>query len=1560
MKKIMFGILAIFMLLVTLISANALTEDYPLELGTTLDGNDFDLGTGDSAFYTDYSGTGNHQRTGDTNGDGVANIVTRSGNNIYIYNRTYGDLEIINLEETWRGHNLFDFTSDGVYEIIVVEDVPAVHGLVRVYQYVGGSYQLMNAGQNLSNRIAQFQNPICNGVLCYFVDHTGIVYEYHAVSNSFTDTHSTGYTIQDSTNLYIDDCTPYYSGNDLVVVNNGYYTIVDLNNMDFSITKSVPSGGIHSNFYCDNIGGSDYIFYTGWHHFVSGSACSVATWGNRVEWGYDEALANGTINDVYDDTYTMYSGTATGTPSVGCQASHDAGVSQPFMYDIDSDGTDDFCHIGAYSTGCGSGCKDNYRVYCVNMSNSAVLLDSDHSLATGSSSNINHDLGAYIIDYNGDTDEDFLIGHRYYEISSDTWNVVSGVSTGTDYYSFMKYGSDCISYYWDDDARVSTTFSCNYPTPTEPDGDGEEIELWSHKYRDETAHRTMEDAVGNTALLSTVTVPYYDATNNDMLVGDFDGDDYADYLTGKRFYTHDGNNTYNFTYPHSLSVSVFHDYDDDGLDELIVWYDTNISVYEYDGGIQHVHTSERPYSYRNHPACYDGYCYYVDTGLNVIKYDVSANSVVTSFGISANVESGTNFQTVIDECWSSNAGLEVMFTGTSQSYIIPVNNFQLSQMITAGGVPDPYSSHHTAGNYLCGQSGGESYMMGSKSGWTASGSCGSGYYQRSSVRIWKINSTGGTEYVANMLQTYDSADPSDHRHNVMGHFIDQDGDGDKEYCFWNSRYTSCSGSDRYTRWSCMNLTGTFTNLYQSYTGGSDPLNNNAVSYIADFDNDGGLETMAGNYILNLDGSGTGGGAPHDLNFGAFIDYGDECLTYAYSISPNTYFRVSSSPNCDYAVGGAEVPPSNVSENVLFEETFTTSSFFYDEQNCSDNGHLDYFDWSDRELTGQINWDNDWYCYTYNKSADAVLYQSSNSTYYNTQYGLKKTNIGLLDVYDVLSTFSTYGWDEFTVTQDNIFEFTCAQEPIYYGTDAYNYLVFSRDWEYDDPSAYPIAISLKDGGCDETSHILKHNVTMDDWLDTCCELYDIVGDDCDGTKSTYEFTLEELLDACPLAGELNFNSISRVDLWRFRETSGSSDISYIDDIKIYEEVILNNSLPYIIFNDPIPDPQNVSEVVSWSVSIGDADDPSGNIWSKFDCGDDGILDFNWGKRGVGISFDCAYSSTGNYTGTAWASDDAHYPTYFDMDTNVVEIIELEAEPQPPFGGNCIGFSAPSCTGSCYFYDDFSYSNPVDCNEWEGTANSVNPVSSMLQIYNMPVTLYDIEIDGNTYSGGTIYQSMYESFEVEFKIRVSHHSNIQFDILDEELDQYSAFLIISNYEAKVYDPSSTTIKTLTPDQWYEFKIEVDMVTDTIDWYVDDTLEYTGSFYDGATTSQRKFSLFWSSVLSDFDMDYFRITYGDLQENATLPTEEVTYTYDPSMFCAINWTTNISEDRWKPEYCEMRGYPTDQRISLCLPRACISDVGNALFNWATSNIFMTIIVVTAFILIAPLLIAGRKKLR
>lgn len=284
--------------------------------------------------------------------------------------------------------------------------------------------------------------------------------------------------------------------------------------------------------------------------------------------------------------------------------------------------------------------------------------------------------------------------------------------------------------------------------------------------------------------------------------------------------------------------------------------------------------------------------------------------------------------------------------------------------------------------------------------------------------------------------------------------------------------------------------------------------------------------------------------------------------------------------------------------------------------------------------------------------------------------------------------------------------------------------------------------------------------------------------------------------------------------------------------------------------------------------------------------------------------------------------------------------------------CSGFVNPNiCVGDCHFTDNFNYANySVECNGWLGSAKSINPINDVFSVVSQPISKTDIYVDD------TIYESETYVFDVEFDFNLTSSTIWQFNILDNSLGNYLALITFENYIVRAYDNTPPTINTLgnvSPNTIHTLKLIVDLNNDEIDYYFDGGYITTGEFYDGNTDSARRFSVAWNGLTNDFNIDNFEITLLTANPSPTEPVEEVDYTYNPNFFCAINWTSNSSH-KFSEQNCADRGFATTSPgVSLCMPRACLQDVGQILIGSVLRNILLTIIIILAIIILAPLVI-------
>jgi len=662
-------------------------------------------------------------------------------------------------------------------------------------------------------------------------------------------------------------------------------------------------------------------------------------------------------------------------------------------------------------------------------------------------------------------------------------------------------------------------------------------------------------------------------------------------------------------------------------------------------------------------------------------------------------------------------------------------------------------------------------------------------------------------------------------------------------------------------------------------------------------------------------------------------------------------------NVDFQAPPIIEPPQGAV--VLWQETFGDGyNFNLDESDCDSpypNG-ITSSSWS--SITpSYVGGDNEWACYLNQSSGVSVNYKSEyDQTLINSPLGIRHINYGTPEYWSSFSSIED--WSEDLTDTTNLM-FSCSA---YNSTGTYNYLVLgsSHTTEFLDIEA--TVISLQNGGCDYWSDSPSEQT----YSNQCCELYNITGgDDCASTPYRNDFDLE-WTDVTSNGCLSALSDFDRVEIVSYKH-SANTDNFYIDDIYLYASGIIgNNSLPTFIFLEPLPNPQEPLLDVDWSFSLGDSDDPLSTMWTAFDCENDGVLDFAWGQRGEAYQYVCTYPIEATYTGKLWYMDDTHYPDLNLSATNSVNILDVVEEPSeaPTQGGTCAGFTSPVCpeVGTCWLYDDFNYDSfAIECNGWDGSGDTekYHPVNSSYKVID-----FDLYEDGIDWIGDRVSTNQYYSVDVEFDLNLDWtdgSGTVQMFLADTgSTTKYLMNFAVQNYLAKAFGYTSTiNIGTMTQNTWHTFKANVDMENSLITWYMDETPSGTIEFYDsGEITGFDKLILYWSDEDGIIKLDNVKISYADANPNATFETETSEYVYNPNLFCAINWTGQTG-DRFSEQNCIDRGFSVEYPLlSLCVPRACLQDVGLSMIDWATSNIFQTIIIVTAFILIAPLIVALAKK--
>lgn len=348
----------------------------------------------------------------------------------------------------------------------------------------------------------------------------------------------------------------------------------------------------------------------------------------------------------------------------------------------------------------------------------------------------------------------------------------------------------------------------------------------------------------------------------------------------------------------------------------------------------------------------------------------------------------------------------------------------------------------------------------------------------------------------------------------------------------------------------------------------------------------------------------------------------------------------------------------------------------------------------------------------------------------------------------------------------------------------------------------------------------------------------------------------------------------------------------------------------------------------------------------------------------IQYQCVYDGIGTYEVRTWVTDDNHANNYTSYESQSIQVYQSSTPPSV----DCDGFTKPACTGNCWFYDDFNYNYSIACNSWNG-ANNKFPINNQLEVEQSDMDALSIWLQYNDIPQDPIYAEQYNTYTIDFDFTAMTDERVSFVAFDDNIDLVMVYVYWENEIMKVYqvgNPSTLTITNYTNGVQHHVEMVVDFNNQEVTYTIDDDYDnsITANFFDSGIDIETAGYFYFTPV--DFNdgylkVDNFMIYYGNPNpdfdgELPTSPADE--YQFTTSMFCAINWSaTNTS--RFSEEHCQDRGYNTNYPLlSLCIPRACISDTISWTFMKATDNIFVTIVIVTAFILIAPLLIAGRRR--
>lgn len=343
-----------------------------------------------------------------------------------------------------------------------------------------------------------------------------------------------------------------------------------------------------------------------------------------------------------------------------------------------------------------------------------------------------------------------------------------------------------------------------------------------------------------------------------------------------------------------------------------------------------------------------------------------------------------------------------------------------------------------------------------------------------------------------------------------------------------------------------------------------------------------------------------------------------------------------------------------------------------------------------------------------------------------------------------------------------------------------------------------------------------------------------------------------------------------------------------------------------------------------------------------------------------SYQCDYSTlgVGNYEIRTWITDDVHGTNYASYRTQSIYVAQSSIPPAV----DCSGYSAPFCGGFCYFLDDFSTSYSIACNGWQG-GNAKIPISGEMRIERTGMDELSIWTSNVKLSKIPIKSSEYDTFQIEYDFTSYDLSRVYFSVLDSLINKYIIYMYFESNNLYTVTPSTTmSLGNFSPSTSNHIKLYVDFRNQQVTYTLNGNVatSQTLSFYD--IDIQDSSYYYFTPVdfnNGDLGVDNFQVQYGNINPNPPNVTyEAVHYIYNPEFFCSINWS-GVAGHRFSIQNCAERGFSTTYPLeSLCIPRACIQDLGSLTINWATSNIFQTIIIVVAFILLAPLLITLIRK--
>lgn len=1008
----------------------------------------------------------------------------------------------------------------------------------------------------------------------------------------------------------------------------------------------------------------------------------------------------------------------------------------------------------------------------------------------------------------------------------------------------------------------------------------------------------------------------------------------------------------------SAGIQLY-DYDGDGIDEIFGYSGTTLKIYKYNAGLDNW-TIEKSFVYGANIgalSCYEGFCYFLDQYANLNKYNPTTNTVVDQINEG---QTNTCGRITIDECNSQIAGKEIVWMldedgdGKCDDLGMVGLSFTGEKFYNDAGTSG--SGHALVDEIECATDSNATYIGTYVPYWTSvGGSCGfeNDFFEHQRIYVHKINSSDQLELVT--VEGIDSLGTTGSSFNGAGaggdiEFVDFHEDGDLDVCFAYSTLgrTGCNGVNTYSySASCYNLDGSsITTLGIGLDSSNPDFQSPVESSVMDIDNDGSDEWFFGGLYVNLDtGTAINMNPVRDATNQIFSHFGGFCLNQYWSVDNYLYGDFSSatcnftgdsfgvSPGIPLITDITYLPSTNI--DLLTTDTIDVDATAEDYESdpiywthtCDYSGETDpirvseeYFsigtnitELSRRFHVGAGISDDYEFVNVYDLGGSIgyvlnfTMWNVSNGDEYVQAIKRNATDTGTPLTSNIITIHFSLGFYPFGASSatDGIF---------IAGRDSGGLLMWGLhiDYNYSEPSVWKQKIYRLNSSAG--LELLQINNNIAD------SIYVIV----DMDAQTYIVSIDNDFD-----GDTDFSSAE------YPLTSTVSD--YQDTYLFSTGTVITNETFYDLGQVEVSD--NVwldtlfiehSSLPSFSTSSSSTED-----------------------------FECIYSGVGTYEIRTWVTDDNHPNDYSSYEAQSIVVTQSSQ----PAEVDCDGYVSPTCTGICYFTDNFDHTYSIACNDWQG-ANLKTPINNELEVEQIGMDALSISLDYINLNQDQIDSEEYDSFSVDFDYEAQNESRVAFFVSDTGFSKYLTYVYFEGGNIYLVQQGVPILNNIGQydvgvqgNLNFVFSFRNQIVQVILNGNASTLQEY--NFFDNDVEDAGG----WYLQPVDFNdgyvnIDNFEISYGDVNPefDGQIDSAEE-YVYNSNFFCALNWTGTDPE--FSEQNCIDRGYQMNNSLAqLCFPRACLSDIANGFFQMVTDNLFITIIITIVLILIIPLIIALKKK--